>query len=279
MGGEKAKGKPKSQGHLGSPPRGRGKVETISSNSRAEGITPAWAGKSRAAVPAEQLIRDHPRVGGEKYAGRRHRGDLKGSPPRGRGKGQLHPWAAFHAGITPAWAGKRHTLKTSSRDDWDHPRVGGEKSYFKCMIDTPIGSPPRGRGKVIKHLVQQLHGGITPAWAGKSSSIRNRRGHQEDHPRVGGEKAVTSAVPSMVLGSPPRGRGKVRKNGAPIRTGRITPAGAGKSKKSSSSKKSSRDHPRVGGEKFTPHLLAVLVLGSPPRGRGKAHRPRCQFEG
>ena len=149
VGGEKAKGKPKSQGHLGSPPRGRGKVETISSNSRAEGITPAWAGKSRAAVPAEQLIRDHPRVGGEKYAGRRHRGDLKGSPPRGRGKGQLHPWAAFHAGITPAWAGKRHTLKTSSRDDWDHPRVGGEKFDNPKIDNSQLGSPPRGRGKVL----------------------------------------------------------------------------------------------------------------------------------
>ena len=176
VGGEKAKGKPKSQGHLGSPPRGRGKVETISSNSRAEGITPAWAGKSRAAVPAEQLIRDHPRVGGEKYAGRRHRGDLKGSPPRGRGKGQLHPWAAFHAGITPAWAGKRHTLKTSSRDDWDHPRVGGEKHPASSNFFSGSGSPPRGRGKDAIGIHSFLRLGITPAWAGKRLKRSHRSG-------------------------------------------------------------------------------------------------------
>ena len=188
MGGEKAKGKPKSQGHLGSPPRGRGKVETISSNSRAEGITPAWAGKSRAAVPAEQLIRDHPRVGGEKYAGRRHRGDLKGSPPRGRGKGQLHPWAAFHAGITPAWAGKRHTLKTSSRDDWDHPRVGGEKAVWLCAGPRPHGSPPRGRGKAKDRLFRSVLCGITPAWAGKRHFRNSGFKRHGDHPRVGGEK-------------------------------------------------------------------------------------------
>ena len=188
VGGEKAKGKPKSQGHLGSPPRGRGKVETISSNSRAEGITPAWAGKSRAAVPAEQLIRDHPRVGGEKYAGRRHRGDLKGSPPRGRGKGQLHPWAAFHAGITPAWAGKRHTLKTSSRDDWDHPRVGGEKFTRVEDSSSCAGSPPRGRGKAQAFRVRPVGRGITPAWAGKRRSGFVLAPAPTDHPRVGGEK-------------------------------------------------------------------------------------------
>ena len=209
VGGEKAKGKPKSQGHLGSPPRGRGKVETISSNSRAEGITPAWAGKSRAAVPAEQLIRDHPRVGGEKYAGRRHRGDLKGSPPRGRGKGQLHPWAAFHAGITPAWAGKSKRPAFPVCVMWDHPRVGGEKGSSRRKSGSSRGSPPRGRGKALDDDTRSRTRGITPAWAGKSFFLVEWNYKQKDHPRVGGEKVMLFTVSVHALGSPPRGRGKV----------------------------------------------------------------------
>ena len=140
------------------------------------GITPAWAGKSQTLHFNSHRTGDHPRVGGEKYAGRRHRGDLKGSPPRGRGKGQLHPWAAFHAGITPAWAGKRHTLKTSSRDDWDHPRVGGEKFTRVEDSSSCAGSPPRGRGKAQAFRVRPVGRGITPAWAGKRLKRSHRSG-------------------------------------------------------------------------------------------------------
>ena len=172
----------------GSPPRGRGKGANAHRAERTAGITPAWAGKS--SLPGLQLLsgQDHPRVGGEKYAGRRHRGDLKGSPPRGRGKGQLHPWAAFHAGITPAWAGKRHTLKTSSRDDWDHPRVGGEKFTRVEDSSSCAGSPPRGRGKAQAFRVRPVGRGITPAWAGKRRSGFVLAPAPTDHPRVGGEK-------------------------------------------------------------------------------------------
>ena len=152
------------------------------------GITPAWAGKSQTLHFNSHRTGDHPRVGGEKYAGRRHRGDLKGSPPRGRGKGQLHPWAAFHAGITPAWAGKRHTLKTSSRDDWDHPRVGGEKFTRVEDSSSCAGSPPRGRGKAQAFRVRPVGRGITPAWAGKRRSGFVLAPAPTDHPRVGGEK-------------------------------------------------------------------------------------------
>ena len=174
------------------------------------GITPAWAGKSQTLHFNSHRTGDHPRVGGEKYAGRRHRGDLKGSPPRGRGKGQLHPWAAFHAGITPAWAGKRHTLKTSSRDDWDHPRVGGEKFTRVEDSSSCAGSPPRGRGKAPGPLALRISSRITPAWAGKSKRPAFPVCVMWDHPRVGGEKPEWTSLEEIERGSPPRGRGKAR---------------------------------------------------------------------
>ena len=192
----------------GSPPRGRGKVNGLPFAMSGVGITPAWAGKSQTLHFNSHRTGDHPRVGGEKYAGRRHRGDLKGSPPRGRGKGQLHPWAAFHAGITPAWAGKRHTLKTSSRDDWDHPRVGGEKFTRVEDSSSCAGSPPRGRGKGGLALCWPPPPRITPAWAGKSTWAPSFKDLLQDHPRVGGEKQKTGFSGLCYVGSPPRGRGK-----------------------------------------------------------------------
>ena len=39
-----------------------------------------------------------------------------------------------------------------------------------------------------------------------------------------------------------------------------------------------RDHPRVGGEKFTTGLLSEFAIGSPPRRRGKGNYPNDNTE-
>ena len=109
MGGEKAPFHRALLARLGSPPRGRGKVDTISNNSRARRITPAWAGKSGIYDSVAKCYWDHPRMGGEKfgYFGVMH--FEEGSPPRGRGKvASLHR-KYYKMGITPAWAGKSYT--------------------------------------------------------------------------------------------------------------------------------------------------------------------------
>ena len=50
----------------GSPPRGRGKVQNVNSQTQMAGITPAWAGKSSVHALKGRQDEDHPRVGGEK---------------------------------------------------------------------------------------------------------------------------------------------------------------------------------------------------------------------
>ena len=112
----------------GSPPRMRGKARTLGFSIVCLRITPAYAGKSLIRKPTKTLkaritpayagkscirvasigrSRDHPRVCGEKSLFFIASVELKGSPPRMRGKesnarrkGQAH-------GITPAYAGKR----------------------------------------------------------------------------------------------------------------------------------------------------------------------------
>ena len=71
---------------VGSPPRGRGKGSHLSGRVRADGITPAWAGKSSNRKSVEAMARDHPRVGGEKLFDNGTGQGAQGSPPRGRGK-------------------------------------------------------------------------------------------------------------------------------------------------------------------------------------------------
>ena len=132
-----------------------------------------------------------------------------GSPPRGRGKVHHRRGAGCSRGITPAWAGKSpHTSEGSVRCG-DHPRVGGEKHKEESSVMELQGSPPRGRGKVIDECPFRFSDGITPAQAGKSPFPTDLLATCWDHPRMGGEKTAQKSFGSQVIGSPPRGRGKM----------------------------------------------------------------------
>ena len=172
-----------------------------------------------------------------------------GSPPRGRGKdsGTVHGCGQLR--IIPAWAGKRRCTAACNGLCWDHPRVGGEKSEPNPMEQLQVGSPPHGRGKVIKNILEKLDQRITPAWAGKRATPRKNGHPGGDHPRVGGEKHCFCTASGTGTGSPPRGRGKVRRSRSPCWSAGITPAWAGKSSCYVHFTLPKWDHPRVGGEK------------------------------
>ena len=64
-----------------------------------------------------------------------------------RGKEQAAVQMGVHLGITPAYAGKSVHRSGLHRTEGDHPRVCGEKIYPLLAIASPLGSPPRVRGK------------------------------------------------------------------------------------------------------------------------------------
>ena len=167
-------------------------------------------------------------MGGEKHFLYLRRTTVEGSPPRGRGKGFLVLQWRLVAGITPAWAGKSAWRSVEIVLCWDHPRVGGEKLSSILSSSSTVGSPPRGRGKVPCVFPFLLPYGITPAWAGKSLSSSSTAFMDKDHPRVGGEKQKMPVRTDKRMGSPPRGRGKVKELSLIGVTDRITPAWAGK---------------------------------------------------
>ena len=165
--------------------RGKGHDDAVSGNQC--GITPAYAGKSAPFLKKTTQSWDHPRVCGEKRRPETTKPGRLGSPPRMRGKvcsGVLYP---LFIRITPAYAGKRISPPPRRSESRDHPRVCGEKVDILGLVSSPLGSPPRMRGK--GSLQQQpTRRRITPAYAGKSDKAKRSSRQCKDHPRVCGEK-------------------------------------------------------------------------------------------
>ena len=84
-----------------------------------------------------------------------------------RGKVWVHQSSPPVIRITPAYAGKSHSVQCNGQQTEDHPRLCGEKVAVSPVHSTGGGSPPPMRGKAD---LSQLFNGfrrITPAYAGK----------------------------------------------------------------------------------------------------------------
>ena len=174
----------------GSPPRVRGKDNCSINVGFDCGITPACAGKRLRAAAWTWIMRDHPRVCGEKGYLPRPVYCESGSPPRVRGKAFQRSRNSFSVRITPACAGKSCTALSAHRRCRDHPRVCGEKPAAEADGLGTGGSPPRVRGKGRFPQIVIWENGITPACAGKRRSCSPTPRRSWDHPRVCGEKIV-----------------------------------------------------------------------------------------
>ena len=148
----------------------------------------------------------------------------------------------------------------------------GEKLSTTSTDIHPAGSPPRMRGKGGLAGLDSGDEGITPAYAGKRVVLKWSCRETKDHPRVCGEKTISSCRIRRNSGSPPRVRGKVQLIQPLVLCIGITPAYAGKSGVPCCSTRLSWDHPRVCGEKWPPSKAHRLGGGSPPRVRGKDRR-------
>ena len=152
-----------------------------------------------------------------------------GSPPHMRGKEAARALCGSNAGITPAHAGKRFTIRRVNTLTRDHPRTCGEKVFAIYPYATIRESPPHMRGKASEDGGRKKPPGITPAHAGKSRGNSDPYVRLWDHPRTCGEKLTNCSKLIAEAGSPPHMRGKgLRRKHKPGHIG-ITPAHAGKS--------------------------------------------------
>ena len=174
-------------------------------------------------------------------------------------------------GITPAYAGKRHGLRSGPHAVQDHPRVCGEEFRQRLYERDKKGSPPRMRGRVANAVIALIAARITPAYAGKSVRGIRTEAPRGDHPRVCGEENTRKFQNWERRGSPPRMRGRVRSMMREIVSAGITPAYAGKSSFPAALSAPARDHPRVCGEELLVLHTSFLIPGSPPRMRGRVN--------
>ena len=151
--------------------------------------------------------------------------------------------------ITPAYAGKSEPRVYIATCQQDHPRLCGEKVYFDIVEIDVQGSPPPMRGKGVSGFSLTSVIRITPAYAGKSITLVDGTGWNEDHPRLCGEKASAGNAVESMSGSPPPMRGKDSPEYVGDLVARITPAYAGKSYVTVYNGNAYWDHPRLCGEK------------------------------
>ena len=127
------------------------------------------------------------------------------------------------------------------------------------------------RGKVAGIAALIAIFGITPAYAGKSLTEKQKAVFGKDHPRLCGEKTEDVFDLPPQTGSPPPMRGKAKLRHFHRFKMRITPAYAGKRKICQYLRKLFQDHPRLCGEKSTKSSCPLMQMGSPPPMRGKVH--------
>ena len=150
----------------------------------------------------------HPRVCGENAHALGKSASGLGSSPRVRGKHRCAPAQCAHARLIPACAGKTAVGKVGLPRPGAHPRVCGENSRRSdaCVLIT--GSSPRVRGKPARLTGLSPNTGLIPACAGKTSFSRWALMVVRAHPRVCGENASSTSIPTPMSGSSPRVRGK-----------------------------------------------------------------------
>ena len=90
-----------------------------------------------------------------------------------------------------------------------------------------------------------------------------------DHPRGCGENHCVSFFSKLLMGSPPRMRGKRTSAVGGGGCAGITPADAGKTLSDVDRDGNKKDHPRGCGENCSGQAQSVHPAGSPPRMRGK----------
>ena len=173
--------------------------------------------------------------------------------------------------------GKAPSSFFSSNSIKDHPRLCGEKHNKNKPQIAHLGSPPPMRGKVFLPDQTSDPKRITPAYAGKSAKERKRFSREKDHPRLCGEKLELLFRSFSFLGSPPPMRGKVVDHKDEVLAAGITPAYAGKSRRSLKTRPATWDHPRLCGEKLMCRQKTERQIGSPPPMRGKDLITRDKF--
>ena len=211
-------------------------------------LIPAHAGKTSITDRQQYRYQAHPRSRGENVRVIAGASFTTGSSPLTRGKPRLRRSRSVAPGLIPAHAGKTGFHRRTGQMYRAHPRSRGENPIRLLHWPTREGSSPLTRGKLADDRRPLDFFRLIPAHAGKTSRFGVRGPATRAHPRSRGENSANWFISSVVTGSSPLTRGKLRGGGAYHRRRGLIPAHAGKTRANLSSGTNSRAHPRSRGE-------------------------------
>ena len=158
-----------------------------------ERIIPAHAGLTTRSPTCLASSRDHPRACGAHNLKSLDNTIEMGSSPRMRGSHCRRFLGNRLMGIIPAHAGLTHGVQLIGIGVRDHPRACGAHLVFIASLLSSMGSSPRMRGSLIRHVIDELLVGIIPAHAGLTNERYGKRYAARDHPRACGAHSIAHA--------------------------------------------------------------------------------------
>ena len=227
MCGEHALASAQTAFQMGSSPHVRGALGDGLVDAETVGIIPACAGSTSKWYSSVSCDWDHPRMCGEHRERAEHHAPIMGSSPHVRGAPNRAALGTDDLGIIPACAGSTVSWRTDRSPCRDHPRMCGEHSVRISPASMTTGSSPHVRGAHDGSHATTPIGGIIPACAGSTSSMRLRVQPPRDHPRMCGEHHLVDSRSEYGQGSSPHVRGARDRLQARKGVERIIPACAG----------------------------------------------------
>ena len=152
-------------------------------------------------------------------------------------------------------------------ETWDHPRIRGKDTVLTRTEAILQGSPPHTRERHSLQEEQRFQCRITPAYAGKTLCLQERRQYSRDHPRIRGKDIFIFGGITSESGSPPHTRERPAVLTNSLSLSGITPAYAGKTMKIIGNIAAYRDHPRIRGKDASKDTQDNDSVGSPPHTR------------
>ena len=236
----------------GSSPLTRGKRDLPLSESLAEGLIPAHAGKTSLPALREDPQAAHPRS-------RRENAQRPGAYACACGSSLLTRGKLSHSGtslhqvrLIPAHAGKTSGRPSPTGAAAAHPRSRGENANSGRPAVSFAGSSPLTRGKRADDALRLSNPGLIPAHAGKTLRSGSLIGRTTAHPRSRGENTDLQRICDALGGSSPLTRGKPLDAPPDRPVAGLIPAHAGKTTTRPSPMRSPKAHPRSRGENAEP---------------------------
>ena len=195
-----------------------------------------------------------------------------GSSPHARGTLlYLGNSLAEYRGI-PACTGNASPTAGTSWTSSVHPRIRGERGYWRISAEKSGGSSPHMRGTPRHAPVHGLHLRFIPACAGDVPHSYPIPAPAAVHPRMRGERCLLTEQFTQTNGSSPHARGTQRVCRGHHVPGRFIPACAGNASMDRTNWPVSPVHPRMCGERTYGVSLMAARNGSSPHVRGTLSR-------